>query len=377
MDFGLANRVGAVCRGLAIGLILGSSAISSGQVPERYRTADLRALQEAFTELAERVRPSVVAIRTYQIRNPSSEDRAVRFPHSQGSGLIIDSGGLIATNTHVIEGAQLISVVLQNGWRFDARIQQVDLRSDLAVLKIDAENLPAARLGNASSLKVNQWVFACGNPFGLANDDGRASITYGVVSALGRNMTDRLVGAEQVRYYGNLIETSAAINPGSSGGALFDIDGQVVGIVTAIETASGVNEGHGFAIPVDPQTIAILEALKAGRAFRYGFLGVTVDEVDAPESRRVAHLLHPRGAKIARVDPPTGPAARAGLQPNDVVIEFNGTPIEDKDHLVRLVGFTPVGSQAEITFLRKRVKRKINVTIADRHETLGQIPQSE
>ena len=349
------------------------SARGSGHPPDRYELADLKTLEKAFVELAANVRPSVVAVRTYRIRGPGSPDTLVKLPFSQGSGFVIDSGGYIATNRHVIDGADLMTVILDNGMHYDAAVVKFDERGDLAVLKVDAADLTAVRFGDIANVKVNQWAFACGNPFGLANADGRASVTYGVVSALGRQMTDRLPGNDQVHYYGNLIETSAAINPGSSGGPLFNIDGEVIGVVTAIETASGVNEGHGFAIPIDKYTRGILETLKAGKEVRYGFLGVTVDDPGAPgaDARQVVDSGRVRGARITGIDPPNGPAAVAGLKPFDIIIEFDGTPIEGKDHLVRLVGYTPVGSEVTVTYVRRQVKRKAIVKVTDRLETLN------
>lgn len=355
---------------LTILLSAGGARSLPAQERSHYSLVDLKALQQTFIDLAEKVRPSVVAIRTYQVRRPGAADTVVRVPQSQGSGFIIDSNGHIATNAHVVEGAEAITVVVQNGIRYDAEVIRIDARGDLAVLKIPAEGLPAVRWGNTSNLRVNQWSFACGNPFGLANDDGRASITHGVISALNRQMTDRLVGDESDRYYGNLIETSAAINPGSSGGPLFNIDGEVIGIVTAIETSSGVSEGHGFAIPTDGFVRGVLDTLKAGRSFHYGFLGISVEEADPPVSRRVADSLQPRGAKIRDLSP-DGPAGRAGLQPEDVVMEFNGVAVESRDHLIRMVGFTPVGTDASLTYLRKQVKRKAVVTVGDRPQRVA------
>lgn len=355
------------------------SARGLGHPPDRYEVADLRALEKAFTDLAQKVRPSVVAIRTYRVRNPTDRDTPVKLPLSLGSGFVIDATGYIATNRHVIDGADLITVILDNGLHYDATTVKSDVRGDLAVLKIDATDLApdsdrglvAVRFGDLANVKVNQWAFACGNPFGLANADGRTSITYGVVSAVGRQMTDRLPGNDQVHYYGNLIETSAAINPGSSGGALFNLDGEVIGVVTAIESASGVNEGHGFAIPIDKNIRGILDTLKAGKEVRYGFLGVTVDDVDPPDSRQVSDSGRHRGAKITSINPANGPAAAAGLKPGDIIVEFDGTPVEGSDHLVRLVGYTPVGADVTVTYLRRQVKRKATVKITDRLETLG------
>lgn len=346
---------------------LGSVAIAAP--PVRYELADLKALEQAFTDLALEVRPSVVSIRCYQeVRAADqSEPPLVKLPISQGSGFIIDPSGYVATNNHVIDGADLISVVLHNGLAYDAKRVNRDSRSDLAVLRIEAEALQPVRLGDLRNVRINQWAFACGNPFGMAFDNaGKTSVTYGVVSALGRQMTQRLTGDPQRHYYGNLIESSATINPGNSGGPLFNIAGEVIGVVTAIETSTGVSEGHGFAIPIDDNTRRILDTLKRGEAFRYGFMGIEVNDVEIPQSRYVAQVRSPRGAEVARVAPPHGPAARAGLAARDIIIEFNGTDVESSDHLVRLVQYTPVGSEAEVTFVRRGVKQKTVVTLGDR-----------
>ncbi len=254
---------------------------------------------------------------------------------------------------------------------------QTDQRTDLAVLKIDAEGLEPVRLGDLADVEVNQWTFACGNPFGLANADGRTSVTYGVVSALGRQMTDKLAADPIAQYYGNLIETSSTINPGNSGGPLFNIDGEVIGVVTALATSSGVTEGHGYAIPIDKNTRRVLDTLKKGEAFTYGYMGVIVEDVEPPRflvrSLKVASRAIPRGARISPVDLPNGPAAKAGLKRNDIVIAVDGVPVENGDHLVRLIQFSPVGAEIEITYLRRNVKRTTTVTLADRNETLSRV----
>ena len=365
-------------RGAAAGIIFLAlwSTRGSGHPPDRYELADLKALEQSFTDLARKVRPSVVAIRTYRIRSPGSPDTLVKLPFSQGSGFVVDATGYIVTNRHVIGGADLITVILDNGLHYDATVVKTDERGDLAVLKVDAGDLTPVRFGDLANVKVNQWAFAVGNPFGLANVDGRASVTYGVVSALGRQKTDRLPGNDQVHYYGNLIETSAPINPGSSGGPLCNLDGEVIGIVTAMESRSGVSEGHGFAIPIDKNTRRILDTLQAGKEVRYGFLGVNVNDVE-PVAQQVSDTGRVRGARIIGIDPPNGPAGAAGLKPGDIIIEFDGTPVESMDHLVRLAGFAPVGSEITVTYLRRQVKRKATVTIADRHELLGESRQNE
>jgi len=337
---------------------------------KKYDIADLQALQEAFVSLSQNVRPLVVAIRTYELIKPGDMEGFLRVPVSQGSGFIIDPDGYILTNRHVLEDSAQVSVTLANGEKLFAELVQADSRSDLAVIKIDATSLPAISWGTLDDVRVGQWAFAVGNPFGLANGDGRVSVTYGVVSALGREMTNRIPGNPQIQYYGNLIETTAAINPGNSGGPLFNIHGEVIGVVSAIETSSGVNEGTGFAIPINRDTRRIIDTLKRGEKVHYGFLGVNVNEVRTAGPRSFSVSPLNRGARIVSLDPQDGPAARAGLQPNDVVIEFNGIPVEDSDHLVRMVGFTPVGREVVLTYIRKKVKRTANVILGDREKLM-------
>jgi serine protease Do len=298
-------------------------------------------------------------------------------PFSQGSGFIIDESGRIATNRHVVHDADVISVILSDGTQHDAKLVQSDVRMDLAVIRIDAVGLPTVKFGDHGKVRVNQWVFACGNPFGLANRDGQASITYGVVSALGRYMTERLGADRDLEYYGNMIETSAAINPGSSGGPLFNLEGEVIGVVTAIETTTGVSEGHGFAIPMDRNIRCVIDALREGRPVRYGFLGVSVRDVDPAPSKLVVDGRAFVGALLDEINGNDSPAGRAGLKSGDVVVEFDGSPVENSDHLVRLVGFTPVGTSVKVTFVRGGVKREASVTVGDRFELLGRANRRE
>ena len=347
------------------------SASAAGPLPKKYDLADLEALQSAFVDLAEQVRPSVVAIRTYETVSPARFGaRPITKPLSRGSGFVIAANGFIATNRHVIEGADVISVMLHNHSQYDAEVVQVDLRHDLAVVRIEEQNLKPVAWGDISDVRVNQWAFVVGNPFGLANRDGVPSVTTGVISALQRHMTDELVPGAVLAYYNNLIETTAAINPGNSGGPLFNIKGEIVGVVTAIASRSGANEGTGFAIPIDTNTRKVLDTLRAGQVVRYGFLGIDVRTPARPRSWAVTRT-HPRGAVITRIQTPDGPAAQAGLKSNDVIIKFNDVPVEDSDHLVRLVSFTPVGTEASVLFLRDGIQRRVEVVLADRVATLG------
>lgn len=372
MEHGKTTTRRRITGALVLGLIGWPVSALQAQIPQKYELADLQALERAFVDLAEKVRPSVVAVRTYRTHNREARGaQAILLPDSQGSGFIIDSDGYVVTNRHVLIGADVISVILHDGVKYDAELIQADPRGDLAVLKIEAKNLRVAPLGDISGVRVNQWVFACGNPFGLGNSDGRTSVTYGVISALGRRMTSRLVGDSNIEYYGNMIETSATINPGNSGGALFNLDGEVIGVVTAIETTSGVSEGHGFAIPIDANARKILDMLKAGETVRYGFLGVKVQDAGARRSSLVAKVRTWHGAELDEIILEDGPAARAGLRAGDIVIEYDGHAVEDSDHLVRLVGFTPVGTTVDVVYLRDTVKRNTSVTVADRSEMLS------
>lgn len=337
-----------------------------------YRLADLKALQRAFIKLADEARPSVVSITSFKMRRSRRGRPSRPRIDSHGSGLIIDSTGYILTNRHVIEGASNVEITLHNGMKYEADVVQNDKRSDLAVLKIDEEHLKAVRWGDLADVRVNQWAFAVGNPFGLARSTGRSSVTYGVVSALDRDLSSRLARGSNSdeKYYGNLIETSAAINPGSSGGPLFNIDGEVIGVVTAIETSSGVNEGHGFAIPIDENTRRLIDTLKAGEDFRYGFMGVDLEIYREGRRPRFVRSFRPRGATIREIIIPQGPAGRAGLLAGDMIVEYNGVSIRNSDHLIRLVGFTPVGTTVTVTYERKGAKRETQLTVGDREDLL-------
>lgn len=339
-------------------------------LPSKYRIADLKALEAAFVDLAQEVRPSVVAIRTFYVHGNSRRRGGTSV--SQGSGVIIGKDGYIATNRHVLEEpANRFQVILDSGEKFDAKVLQMDIRSDLAVIKIEAKNLQPVRWGDLRRVRVNHWTLSVGNPFGMANDNGNLSVGLGTVTALGRSLTDRLAENRDLQYYGNLIETSSPINPGNSGGPLFNVDGELIGIVTAIETSSGFNEGAGFAIPIDKNTRRILDTLKSGKRVDYGYLGVEIRDNDKPTIRRVVDGRIYWGATITTIAISDGPAAKAGLKVRDIVVEVDGVPVRDSDHLMRLISFTPAGENTVLTFMRRGVRRKTTVTLGDRYRLLG------
>lgn len=346
---------------------VGSALRATADDYARLSRSDLKTLERSFSVLADEVGPSVVSIRTYH--SPGDDDFGVLRTLSQGTGVIIRKDGYVLTNYHVIEGANRFLVVLHNGREFDGDIVQTDSRADLAVLKIDAKHLKAARFGNLENVRVGHWAFAIGNPFGMANFDGRTSFTVGNVSSIGKNLTGQLdPTGEKNRYYGNLIETSAAINPGNSGGPLFNIDGEMIGIVTAIETQSGASEGLGYAIPISNRTRAIIDKLVRGEEVRYGFLGVRITDGDIDRRYSVGGRSV-RGALIASVS--SGPAKRAGIRADDIIIELAGTPIEDSDHLVRVVGWTPVGAEIQTRYVRRGEQYVAIVKLGDREQGLA------
>ena len=328
--------------------------------------ADLESLQAAFAQLAEKLRPSVVAIHAdRRVRVPETQGmpddpvhRSVRVP-SIGSGVVIRADGMILTNEHVVRDADKVTVVLFDRSRHEAKAVYADPRADLAIVHIEAGGLTPARLGDLSRVRQGHWAFAMGNPFGLASD-GNMVMSEGIVSAVRRKLD---IDPTNSRYYGNLIQTSAAINPGNSGGPLVNIYGEVIGITTAISTRTGANEGIGFAVPIEARTRAIIETLLRGETVEYGFLGVTVRMPERPSGGAAGAAVG--GATIESVEPGS-PADRANFKPGDTILEFDGSRVEDPDHLVRLVGASPVGKQIVVVFDRDGRISRAPVTIGRR-----------
>lgn len=332
----------------------------------------LRAVEQAFIQVAQRVSPSVVSISIQrevpETRQPPfdriPEEDWRRFfdqPLSAGSGVIIRADGLILTNNHVVEGAEAIQVRLADGRPFAATLVKADQRSDLAVLRIPAKDLTPARFNESGRVSVGQWVIALGNPFGFGRD-GRATMTHGVVSAVGRSLP--ALGVLEDRYYGSLIQTDAPINPGNSGGPLLNIDGQVIGINSAIYSTSRGSQGIGFAIPIDAKTLAVIAKLSRGEEVEYGYLGVGIRTVDEDAASRLG--VPPRaGALVERVMPDT-PAAEAGLQKDDVIVVFNSLQVANEDELIREVGATPVGSRCTVEVIRRGQHVTLTLTLGKR-----------
>lgn len=266
-----------------------------------------------------------------------------------GSGFIVSSDGYILTNAHVVRNADEVVVKLIDKRKFTAKVVGADARTDVAVIKITANNLPIVKLGDPARLRVGEAVAAIGSPFGFEN-----SVTAGIVSAKGRSLPSE--------NYVPYIQTDVPINPGNSGGPLFNMKGEVVGINSQIYSRSGGYQGVSFAIPIDV-AMEVVDQLKSGGKVSRGWLGVVIQEVTADLADSFG-LDRPRGALVAQVQPDT-PAARAGIQAADVILEFNGRPVENSGDLPRIVGMTKPGSQVPMTVWRKGKTQRLNVTVAE------------
>ena len=281
--------------------------------------------------------------------HPFSDDKPSRKSEMvRGTGFIVSADGYIITNNHVVENASKVHVTLHNGNKVIATIIGTDAKTDLAVIKIDETKLPFLTFGNSDKLEVGDWTIAVGNPFGL-----QASVTVGVVSAKGRsqlNITD----------FDDFIQTDAAINPGNSGGPLLNVDGEVIGINTAIVSGSGGYMGIGFAIPSNMATKVMDQLIKDGSVTR-GFLGVTLQPVD-PELAKFYKLDKPQGALITDVVKGS-PADVAGLKVEDVIIGFDNAPVDSLSTFRNAVSLMPPGSKISLRIVRDGKQKEIKVTI--------------
>jgi serine protease Do len=345
------------------GLMLGSAALLAGCSPGP--AVAQRAGFPDFADLAERVLPAVVNIAVVsretqpppELRGSPLERYFRDRPRNQpiagaGSGFIIDPGGLIVTNNHVVGNATSVRVSLQDGTEYQARVVGSDELTDLALIRIQpTRSLPAVPFGNSSAVRIGQWVLAAGNPFGLGG-----SVTSGIVSARGRD-----IGTGP---FDDFIQTDAPINPGNSGGPLFNMAGEVIGITTAIYSPSGASAGIGFAVPSDLAR-RIVEQLRAGGRVERGWLGVSVRDANQEETRRSG-----RGAVVEGVER-NSPAARAGIRAGDVVVAINGERLEGSRSLVRTVAAMPPGQTVRLQLLREGRQTDIAVQIGRRPQGQG------
>ena len=332
-------------------------------VADRARASEnlqlLRQMSDGFAELAAQVKPGVVKITTEGTEEgrvfdlPWGRGRPFRAPdqprRGQGAGVIAEFDGrqYIITNNHVIRHADNIRVEVTDSRFFEAEVVGRDSLSDVAVLKIDAEDLPTMRLGDSDQLREGEWVMAIGNPLGLAH-----SVTMGTVSALGR----KRFGAE----YGSFIQTDAALNMGNSGGALVNLRGELVGINTAITSHDGGNIGIGFAIPINLVTDVAEQLIEHGEV-RRGLLGVRIDNLE-PLLAEAMGLDNTQGVLITSVSP--GRAAdKAGVKRDDIVLEVDGQPVYNAVDLRSLIGRTAPGVEVELLVLRDGEQKRIKVEL--------------
>jgi serine protease Do len=285
--------------------------------------------------------------------------------HSLGSGVIVNPDGYILTNNHVIDGATDIEVLTQDKKKFRAKLVGTDPRTDVAVLKIDATQLPSLTLGDSSKLKVGDVVFAIGDPFSVGE-----TATMGIVSATGRGFG----GA--IEQYEDFIQTDAAINPGNSGGALLDLHGDLIGINTAILTGDGGggNQGIGFAIPINMARNVMEQIVDHGKVIR-GQLGVVVQSVDADMAKAFG-LAQGGGALVAEVTPGS-PAAKAGIERGDIILELNGQPVNEPDDLSVRVSETAPGTTVQLKIARNGQTRDVSVTLGEMSEKAEAAPGRE
>ena len=342
---------------ILVGLVLAVSLNAQAQLPK-------------FTELVDDVSPAVVNISTRSSQSSSRPqqmpdlqnlppffreffERGVPMPpqeregRSLGSGFIISKDGYVLTNNHVVEGAETVIVRLNDRREFIAEIVGTDPRSDVAVLKLDATDLPVAKIADSDDVKRGQWVVAIGSPFGFDY-----SVTAGIVSATGRALPDES--------YVPFIQTDVAINPGNSGGPLFNLDGEVVGINSQIFTRSGGFMGLSFAIPMN-LAMNVAEQIQEDGVVRRGWLGVLIQEVNRDLALSFG-LEKPMGALIAQASS-SGPGGKAGIQPGDIIVRFNGKDVERSSDLPPMVGLVRPGTTVPVDVVRQGDRLTIDVTI--------------
>ena len=273
----------------------------------------------------------------------------------EGSGFIVSPDGYILTNAHVVSNASKVTVKLTDRREFEAKVIGSDERTDVAVIKIAASNLPTVRIGDPAKLRAGEWVAAIGSPFGFEN-----SVTVGVVSGIARNLPG------DAGNYVPFIQTDVAVNPGNSGGPLFNLSGEVVGINSQIYSNTGAYQGLSFAIPIDVATGVREQLIKSGRVSR-GRIGVTIQEVSALLAENFG-LDRPRGAAVSSVES-GGPADKAGVKPQDVILSVNGRAIEHSNQVPAIIAAIKPGGKAELEVWRDRAVKRLSVTVDELKES--------
>jgi serine protease Do len=326
--------------------------------------------RNAIVTATEQVSPAVISITgLYRVRTRPMYDwfwnryypGQIRTQATQGSGFIIDERGYAFTNFHVIRDAERIQVTLADGKEYAAQLVGTAPTYDLALLKIDGDKFPAARLGDSDDLVVGEWAIAIGSPFGLQLVDTQPTVTVGVISANHRDIKQD-ENSEQI--FNDMIQTDAAINPGNSGGPLINARGEVIGVNTLIfSSGAGQNAGIGFAIPIN-RVRRVYEELAAHGRVRDVWVGMAA--VDITEQIQAALNLPSESGVLVQSIEESGPADKAGLKPGDQIIAINGVKLQNRAHANRLIFGSGVGDTIEMTVNRKDELLKVKVTLAER-----------
>ena len=325
-----------------------------------------------FTKAADRAMPAVVHIKAIESRQNAIQrqrqtnpfrfffgddfitDDMARPRSGTGSGVIYTADGYILTNNHVVEFADEFDITLYDNREFKARLVGADPSTDMAILKIDANNLPAIELGNSDDVRVGEWALAVGNPFDLTS-----TVTAGIISAKSRDINIIRKGAPIESF----IQTDAAVNPGNSGGALVDVNGRLIGINSAIATPTGVFAGYSFAIPVNLAKRIADDLVKYGK-FKRAYLGVDIATMDSNLANEL-NIPYSQGVWVKELDP-TGSAAQAGIQINDVITKINGKNVTTGPELREMIGRSKVGESVSLTLVRNGKEKDIAVKLKTR-----------
>ena len=380
MNAAKARTIGARAIGLPLAFALGAVTLTQLQGSAKQKPtpvnppAQALSIQSAFEQVADKLRPSVVHITSVSTARTTGQDNpfegfgfqgapegrqfrmAPRKMQASGSGVIVRSDGYILTNDHVVQGADKVTVRMNDGREFIGKVKR-DFKSDLALVKIEATGLPAAEiLEDSEKLKIGQWAIAFGSPFGLSD-----TMTTGIVSSLHRNQS--IGGGAERRDYSSLIQTDASINPGNSGGPLVDIYGRVIGINVAIESPSGGNVGIGFAIPANTARY-VMEQLTAKGTVTRGFLGLRPAPIDYDAQQKYNVKS---GALVVSVSDES-PASRGGVEIGDVIVKFNGSPVINDGSLRDRIAQTAPGTKVTLGVIRDSKERSLNVTVGTQEE---------
>src|SRR5216110_2315593 len=346
-----------------------AAAVAATPIPQPSLKATAE-LGDAFVGIADHVRPEVVFIRSQHVERaqdqrlpPGFEDffpnlrRRPQVEQGSGSGFIVSADGYILTNNHVVAGADKVTVKLYDKREFTAKVVGTDPNTDVAVIRIDARNLPSVGFGNSDSTRVGEWALAVGNPLGEAFS---FTVTAGIVSNKGR----LLYGLQQSHYaIQDFIQTDAAINPGNSGGPLVNIRGQVIGINAAIASETGLSQGYGFAIPINLARTVMDQLVRTGHVER-AVMGIGITDADENDAAAVG-LKQITGVGVRSYSDDDSPAKKAGVELGDVIVALDGQPIDNTPQLQQKVAFKKPGESVEITVLRQGGERKtITVRLA-------------